>query len=376
MHKKIYIIAGEASGDFLGAQLMRSLRKSETDIEFLGIGGPLMITQGLTSLFAMNELSIMGVAEVAPKIPQLVKRINETVRDIEAQKPDVIITIDAPDFGFRVQKKIKKRGLINVKQVHYVAPTVWAWRPKRAKKIAKFLDGIICLFPFEPPYFEKEGLKAIAAGHPMMETNIGEAQPLQLGDKNTKKLGVFFGSRHGEIKRMAPVLIDAVSIIVKEQPNIELIIPTLAHLKDNIEERLKDTNVPYHLSTEQDDKWSLFKTCDAAIAVSGTVGLELAVANVAHLIAYKTNFLTYHLLKFVLTTKYAHLANIILQKEIVPEFIQNDSTAENIAQKAIELLANGSEAQKQRAQFDVVREELGQHKKSSNVAAQFILDLI
>lgn len=376
MHKKIYIIAGEASGDFLGAQLMRSLRKSETDIEFLGIGGPLMITQGLTSLFAMNELSIMGVAEVAPKIPQLVKRINETVRDIEAQKPDIIITIDAPDFGFRVQKKIKKRGLINVKQVHYVAPTVWAWRPKRAKKIAKFLDGIICLFPFEPPYFEKEGLKAIAAGHPMMETNIGEAQPLQLGDKNTKKLGVFFGSRHGEIKRMAPVLIDAVSIIVKEQPNIELIIPTLAHLKDNIEERLKDTNVPYHLSTEQDDKWSLFKTCDAAIAVSGTVGLELAVANVAHLIAYKTNFLTYHLLKFVLTTKYAHLANIILQKEIVPEFIQNNSTAANIAQKAIELLANGSEAQKQRAQFDVVREELGQHKKSSNVAAQFILDLI
>ncbi len=148
------------------------------EIEIFGIGGQLMQGEGLPSLFPMQELSIMGIIEVLPKIPLMVRRINQTVLDIEQKNPDILITIDAPDFSFRVQKKLHRRNRIDLKQVHYVAPTVWAWKPKRAKKIAAFLDAIICLFDFEPPYFQKEGMNAIAVGHPMMETGVVEADPL------------------------------------------------------------------------------------------------------------------------------------------------------------------------------------------------------
>lgn len=372
MAKHVYIIAGEASGDFLGSQLMQSLKEKHPDVIFSGIGGALMQRQGLDSLFPMNELSIMGVAEILPKIPHMLKRINQTVQDIEGKKPDVIITIDAPDFSFRVQKKIKKRSKVSSKQIHYVAPTVWAWRPKRAKKIAQFLDGLICLFPFEPSYFEKEGLKAIAVGHSMMETDIVEAKALDIGQDNTKKLGVFFGSRQGEIKRMSAVLLEAVNQIAKTESNLELIVPTLPHLENKIRDVLKDTSIAYHILTDSEQKWPTFKSCDAAIAVSGTVGLELAVANIPHLITYKMNPLTFHLLKYILTTKYAHLANIMLQKEVVPEFIQMNCTSDNIANKAIELLSNNELRTAQQNEFDIVRQELGQNKKSSDIAADFI----
>lgn len=375
MAKHVYIIAGEASGDFLGAQLMQSLKEKQPDMIFSGIGGALMQRQGLSSLFPMNELSIMGVAEILPKIPHMLKRIKQTVEDIEGKQPDVIITIDAPDFSFRVQKKIKKRGKVQSKQIHYVAPTVWAWRPKRAQKIAQFLDGLICLFPFEPPYFEKEGLKAIAVGHPMMETDIVEAKALNIGQGNTKKLGVFFGSRQGEIKRMSAVLLEAVNKISKTEPSLELIVPTLPHLENKIRDLLKDTNIPYHVLTDSEQKWPTFKSCDTAIAVSGTVGLELAVANIPHLITYKMNPLTFHLLKYILTTKYAHLANIMLQKEVVPEFIQMNCTSNNIANKAIELLSNNDMRAVQQNKFDIVRQELGQNKKSSDIAADFIFSV-
>jgi len=375
MAKHIYIIAGEASGDFLGSQLMQSLKAKEPDVVFSGIGGALMERQGMKSLFPMHELSIMGVAEVVPKIPHMIKRINQSVSDIENINPDVIVTIDAPDFSFRVQKKVKKRGKIISKQVHYVAPTVWAWRPKRAKKIAKFLDGILCLFPFEPAYFTKEGLKAIAVGHPMMETDIVEAKALKIGNENTKKLGVFFGSRNGEIKRMSPVLLEAVKRIKEQEPNVELIVPTLPHLEGKISALLQGINIPYHIHTNKEEKWAAFKACDAAIAVSGTVGLELAVSDVPHLIAYKTNAFTYHLLRHILTTKYAHLANIILQKEAVPEFIQAKCTAENVAKKALELINDAEIKSAQHAEFHIVRKELGQNQNSSDTAADFIFSV-
>ena len=373
MPKKIYIIAGEASGDFLGSQLIKAIKEKEPETVVFGIGGDLMIAKGFTSLFPMEELSIMGIAEVAPKIPQMIKRINQTVSDIAAKKPDVLITIDAPDFSFRIQQKIKKHEHVNVKQVHYVAPTVWAWRAGRAKKIAKFLDAIICLFPFEPPYFEKVGLNAIAVGHPVMETDVMTAKPLGLND--SQKLGVFFGSRHGEIKRISPVIIESIERIIEHKPDLELIIPTLPRLKNTVKALLNDINIPYHIVTDKNQKWSAFKSCNAAIAVSGTIGLELSVADVPHLITYKANWLTYQLLKRIVKTKYAHLTNIILQREVVPEYIQSDSTAKNISNKAIELLENSSSRDTQLAGFDAMRKKIGQSQKPSCSAAEFILNL-
>lgn len=378
MSRHIYIIAGEASGDFLGAQLIYALKLKNPEIRFTGVGGQLMKNAGLSSLFPMQELSIMGIIEVVPKIPLMIKRIHQTVLNIEESKPDILITIDAPDFSFRVQKKINKRNNINVKQVHYVAPTVWAWKPKRAKKIAKFLDAILCLFDFEPPYFEKEGIKAIAVGHPMIETGIVEAKPILIGQSNTKKIGIFFGSRQGEIKKLSSVLTQSIQKIISNNKDIELIIPTLPHIRQQIEQITQGIEVPIHIFDSPKDKWAIFKACDCAIAVSGTVGLELAAADVPHVIAYKVNPITFQILSRVLKTKYAHLANIILQKEIVPEFIQDDCTVENISNAIIGLLKSNEKRQKQLAEFAKVQQKIGYNKKQqrpSDLAADFILSL-
>jgi lipid-A-disaccharide synthase len=373
----IYLIAGEASGDFLGAQLMKALKKQNPNMQFSGVGGELMAAEGLYSLFSMNDLSVMGVMEVLPKLKLLLKRIKQTSDNIIKLNPDVVVTIDAPDFCFRVIRRVKKKSLTHSKFIHYVAPTVWAWRPKRAEKIAKFLDGLICLFDFEPPYFEKEGLSAIAAGHPMMESGLTEAQPLKIGKVGVPKLGVFFGSRQGEIKRLSPVILESLQKIINEKPEIELIIPTLPHLEKQIRDLIQAIKNPVYIYTDNAQKWSVFKACDAAIAVSGTVGLELAACGVPHVIVYKMNGLTFRILKHIVTTRFAHLANIMADREIVPEFIQGDARADDIANEVLLLLEDRATAQDQSKDFEVIRHQIGgQNHKPSDLAAEFVLKQI
>jgi len=381
MTKHIYIIAGEASGDFLGAQLMIALKKQNPDIQFSGVGGTRMVEQGLDSLFPMNELSVMGVFEIAPKLKRLLGRISQTADDVIAQKPDIVITIDAPDFSFRVHKRVRKAlGDDAPILTHYVAPTVWAWRAGRAKKIAKFLDHLICLFDFEPSYFEKEGLNAIAVGHPMMESGLLEAKPLvEYKDKQT--LGVFFGSRQSEVKRLAPILTDAMARIIRAAPETHFIIPTLSYLEEPLTAHLaelKKSGASFDIITDSAQKWSVFKSCKAAIGVSGTVGLELAACNVPHLIAYNMNPLTAIIVRALIKTRFAHLANIIMDKAIVTEFIQENCKAEPIAREAIKLLNDDQVRLAQINAFEEVRARImGNNKKTpSDMAADFILSAI
>jgi len=376
MTKHVYLIAGEASGDFIGAQLMKAMKAQSSDVRFSGIGGPLMSAQGFNSLFPMEELSLMGIAEILPKLFNLIGRINQTVVDITTKNPDMVVTIDAPDFSFRVQKRVRKRMNLPPKLVHYVAPTVWAWREKRAVKVSKFLDAMICLFDFEPPYFEKVGLKSVAVGHPMIESGILEAKPALIGDDKTKKIGLLLGSRKGELKRTAPILIEAVQEIIKQQGNIELIVPTLPHLENTVTEILGDINVPITVTTDQLDKWSVFKACDAAIAVSGTVGLELAVANVPHIIAYKASPVTAFIVRRLIKTPFVHLANIILNKQVVPELIQEECNPYNISKKALLLIDDQSVSDHQRTQFNALRQKLGELEKPSEKAVQYLLTLV
>lgn len=377
MSKKnhVYLIAGEASGDFIGAQLIAALKAEDPDIQISGVGGKSMQSQGLKSLFPMEDLSVMGVAEILPRLPKLIGRINETVTDIMVQNPDVVITIDAPDFSFRVHKAIRKKMHQSPRQIHYVAPTVWAWRERRALKVSEFLDAMICLFDFEPPYFEKVGLKSIAVGHPMMESNIIDVAPALIGEDKNTKIGLFLGSRRGELKRTAPVLIDAVHQIKKQHENIELIVPTLPHLEKTVTEMLSELDIPMTIIMDQQDKWSVFKACDVALAVSGTVGLELAVANVPHIVAYKAAPLTAFIVRRLIKTPFAHLANILLDEYVVPEFIQEDCNSNLIAEKISDLIKNQSISDYQKFYFDKVREKLGAHNKPSQKAAQFLLPL-
>ena len=379
MPKHIYLIAGEASGDFLGGQLMKAIKVQAPDTKFSGVGGPLMIEQGLESLFPMNDLSVMGVLEVLPRLKLILTRIKQATDNVVNTKPDVVVSIDAPDFSLRVIKRVIKKTQKQTeacpKFIHYVAPMVWAWRPKRAKKVAKILDGLLCLFDFEPPYFEKEGLKAIAVGHPMMESGIKEAKPAGIGAPDTDKIGVFFGSRQGEIKRVSPVILETLRKIIEEKPDVELIIPTLPHLKNQIADLLKEMTVPVHIETDKDSKWSVFKACDVALAVSGTVGLELAAANVPHVIAYKMNKLTHQILNRVIKTPYAHLANIILGRETVPEFIQDGCTSDDISAELLSLLESESFQRAQTDDFIKVRESIGSLESPSKTAAEFILSV-
>ena len=373
----IYLIAGEASGDFLGAKLMAALRAYDPTIVFYGIGGPLMTGEGLHSLFPMTELSVMGIAEVAPKLPNLVRRIKEAVNDIAEKKPDVVVTIDAPDFCFRVAKAVRKSET-RPKLIHYVAPTVWAWREGRAAKIAQFLDGLICLFDFEPPYFEREGLRSFAVGHPLIEGGALHADGAEFRMRHqiaaqAVTIGALFGSRHGELQRTGPIIKQAAYRLLHKASH--LIVPTLPHLKTEIERLLTDCPVPVVITTDPDEKYSAFKAMNIGIAVSGTVGLELAALQIPHVIAYRANPVTAAIARRLLKVKYAHLANIMAVKEIVPEFLQERCQAEMIASAAEKLLI-APEKQKEAMAGIAARLGADQLQTPSQKAAAFVLSFV
>lgn len=374
MAKKIYLIAGEVSGDFIGGQLIAALKDKSQDVEIFGIGGDKMQAQGLESLFPMKDLSLMGVAEILPKVPKLLGRINQTIADIKDKQPDVVVTIDAPDFSFRVLKRVRQEMVNPPRMVHYVAPTVWAWRAKRAQKVSSFLDGMICLFDFEPRYFEEQKLKSIAVGHPMMESGLLEAIAELREKGDVCRLGLFLGSRMSEVKRHADIFVAALNELKEE--NVECIVPTLPHLKEAVESHLGKLSIPYRVIINPENKWSLFKSFDMALAVSGTVGLELSMAGVPHIIGYRMNGVTWEIAKRVVKTPYAHLVNIMADKEVVPEFIQEDCTPKKLSSALNGFLEDPKIAHNQCEQFDIVRSRLGAMDRPSEKAADFILSHI
>lgn len=357
---KVYLIAGEESGDRLGQRAMREIKARFSDVEFFGVGGALMEGEGLRSLFPMEELSVMGIFEIAPKLMSILKRIKQTIENIEEIDPDIVLTIDAPDFGLRVSKAVHKRGKSGAKLIHFVAPTVWAWREKRAERVAKFLDGIMCLLPFEPPYFERHGLKAGFVGHPVMHSGLIEADGSVFRSEagiapEEPTLGVFFGSRRSELNRLGPIILDTVMTIAKTKGAATLIVPTLPHLRVDIEALLLDYPGPVHITALAGMKWPAFKACDAALAVSGTVGLELAVADVPHVIAFNMSAPTWEIVKRVVKVKHAHLGNIMLGREVVPEFLQDQCKAPVIAGGVMALMDDADAAAEQRKAFAEIR---------------------
>lgn len=381
MSASIAIIAGEPSGDFLGGQLAHAIRVMQPDSVLSGVGGQHMAKAGIESLFGYEDLAVMGVAEILPNLPTILKRIRQTIDFIKDTKPDVVVTIDSPDFCFRVVKALRKEMVHPPKFVHYVAPTVWAWRAGRAEKISKFLDGLICLFDFEPPYFEKHGLTSIAAGHPLVEGGALQADGAAFRDAYgiapmEPTIGVLFGSRKGELKRTGRVLRDAAfSFANRIGGTVHIIAPTLPHVKDDVFALLRDAPGPIHITTDPDEKWNAFAAMDTAIAVSGTVGLELAAMCVPHVIGYKMSPTTAAIIRRMIKVKYAHLANIMEDNEIVPEFLQGDCRADLIAAKAFELYLD---PQRQKEEFMGIRYRIGadQDKTPSQKAAAFVLSFL
>lgn len=375
MNSKVFIIAGEASGDTLGAALMQDMRALDGTLHFAGVGGPQMIAQGMSSLFPMSDLSIMGLAEVVKHLPLLVKRFNQTVNAILKQNPDILVTVDAPDFCLRVAKKIKKLRP-DIKIVHYVAPTVWAWRPGRAKKIAQFLDGLLCLFPFEPPYFTVHGLKAEFVGHPLTKliAPIFDAQKNEFRVRHNLKpdaplLCVLPGSRKRELESLVPVMAETIARLKKMQPDLQVIVPTLPHLT----ERLSVLSAVAHVFVPQDnqEKYVAFATSNAALHASGTVALELALCGTPMVTIYKLSKISHLIAQRLIKTPFANLVNILLRHPVVPELLQDEAEPQNMAAITHALLSNKTLSGLQKEQLEKIPDFLKENTPSSG--ARFVL---
>jgi lipid-A-disaccharide synthase len=378
--KLIFLIAGEPSGDTIGGRLMAALRvRSGGDIRFAGVGGPAMTAEGLDSLFAMSELAVMGVVEVLPRAPRLLRRMRQTAAAIRAQQPAAVVSIDAPAFCFGVWRRLRGAG---IPLIHYVAPTVWAWRPGRARKYARAIDHLLALLPFEPPYFEREGLGCTFVGHPVLESGADAADGAGfrarhgLGDHGPV-LGILPGSRRGEVVRLMPHFGAAVTRLADRFPGLEVVIPAPPALASEIEAASRAWPVRALVTTETETKFDAMAACDTAIAASGTVALELALAGVPMVIGYRLNPVTLALVKRMIRVKYANLINLLLDRPAVPELLQGDCRGETLADAAARLLDSESARTDQRV---AAREALAMLSAGdvapSDRAAGIVLDLI
>ena len=322
----ICLIAGESSGDMIGGRLMGALKRlSSEPIQFIGIGGENMRREGLESFFPINELSIMGISEIVPYIPKLLQRISHTSKEIKIRKPDAVVTIDSPGFSLRVANKLKQT---DIHLIHYVAPSVWAWKSWRAKKMSKYLDGILTLFKFETPYFEAAGLKSIFVGHPIMESgaamgNGATFRSINRIPSNAKLICVLPGSRLTETNKHLPIIEKTLKLLSKVLPEFWLVLPLVNHVATDVKSVVN--NWPYSViyieGANVGKKYDAFAASDVAIACSGTVALELALADTPYVTIYKMSWFSSIVARKLVKVPYVNIINILLDKEVVPELL-------------------------------------------------------
>ena len=379
----IFVIAGEPSGDLIASRLMAALRRrSGGRVRFAGIGGPLMAEQGLESLFPFSELSMMGVVEVVPHVPRLLARIRATARTARRLRPAAFVSVDVPEFALRVARRLKGAGF---PLIHYVAPTVWAYRPGRAAGIARYLDHVLCLFPFEPPYFEAVGLDARFVGHPLVEEPIESADGPGFRRRHgiapeQPALAVLPGSRASELRRHEPVFAETVRALSRRIEGLRVLLPTLPQNRESVAAASASWAAPVTVVEERAEKYAAFAASNAALAVSGMATLELALAAVPMVVCYRANPLTAAIARRVLLVPHIAMPNIIAGRRAAPEFVQRDCTAQRLARFSVRLIRRLGDAGRQQDQIRSFREiaaRLGRGGPApSERAAQAVLDLI
>ena len=370
---KVFLLAGEVSGDRLGGALMAGLKELRDDMEFHGIGGEQMQSHGLTSLFPMEELSIMGLAEVLPKYFHLKRRIRETADEILRLKPDAVITIDAPDFSLRVAKLVKEAS--NIRTVHYVAPSVWAWRPKRAAKMAKVIDHVLALLPFEPPYMTAHGMECDFVGHPVtteVQATDAEAADFRarFGIGDAPLILALPGSRRGEVSRLADRFGAALAQVVADKPNSKIVLPCAAPVAQLVRDLTANWAVQPILLDPSEmtaaDKRAAFKAADIALAASGTVSLELAAARTPMVIAYDFNKITWAIMRRMALIDTFTLVNLVSETRAIPEFLGPECRPELIAPAILSVL---NDPTAQRSAMDVTMQRLGEGGEAPGLRA-------
>lgn len=378
---RIFLLAGEPSGDQLGAHIMAAIRKRAAEtgmtVEFSGLGGEAMAEQGLRSLFPISDLAIFGIVEVIPHAPRIFRRVRETVVAIRAFQPDVVLSIDVPAFAFRVLKQLPGD---RVPLVHCVAPTVWAWRPRRAKMIAGFLDHLLALLPFEPPYFERVGLPTTFIGHPIVEAGLDRLDGAAFRARHGIAPGedllcVLPGSRRSEVARLLPIFGETVRRLALRMPNLRLVVPTVAHVAETVRAATAAWPVPAIVVTGNEEKFAAFKASKAALAASGTVVLELAVAGCPTVMAYQVSGLTAWIVRRMVKVQYASLPNLILDRGVIPEFLQERCNPAELSEAVGRLLLDETARRAQIEGGAEVARRLGMGgPPPSEIAAGVVLD--
>jgi len=320
----VYVIAGEPSGDVIGARLIEALR-ADGDIEVSGIGGPEMEAAGLQSLFPYDELAIMGLTEVLPSVPRILRRMRKTARDIERKQPDVIVTIDSPGFVFGVIRRLKSR---NCPRVHYVAPTIWAWRAGRVKKFRKHFDHLLALFPFEPPLFEAAGLDCTFVGHPIAEGAVASGNGPAFRQRHgigtdEQVLCLLPGSRRGEVSRLGPVISEVLGLLARSNPGARIVVPAAPNVRDAVGTLAVTWGDKVLVVDGASERYDAFAASDLALAASGTVTLELAYARVPTVVIYQVGKLTGEIARRMIRIEHVSIVNIVAGRLIFPEFLQS-----------------------------------------------------
>lgn len=368
---RIALVAGEASGDILGAGLMRALKAQHPAVEFIGVGGPLMQAEGLTSYFPMERLSVMGLVEVLGRLRELLARRKLLIQTLIEEKPDVFIGIDAPDFTLNIELKLRQAG---IKTVHYVSPSVWAWRQKRVLKIREGCDLMLTLLPFEARFYEEKGVPVRFVGHTLADTIPLQADRAaaraELGLPDGPLVALMPGSRGGEVGRLASVFFDAAERLQALKPGVRFVLPCASpQRRAQIETLLEGRNLPLTLLDGQSHL--ALAACDAVLIASGTATLEALLYKRPMVVAYRLAPLTFWILKRMVKSPYISLPNLLAQRLLVPELLQDDATPEALAQTLLPLIDGGEE---QTRGFDDIHRIL--HRDASNQAADAVLTLI
>ncbi len=346
--KKIFILTGEPSGDKLASTAISKVQKDNKDIVYLSVGGENLKNIGIKSIFELKEITYLGFTSVLLNIFKIRKRINQTVDEILKFNPDILFSVDSPDFTLRVAEKVKKKNS-KIKTIHYVAPQIWIWRKNRVKKIKKFIDHVLLLFDFEKKYFDDENIKNSFVGHPLIENTI--LNKTDINDfipKDKKIISIFAGSRSSEINVLLPILVEFINMMNKKNSNYNFVFHATEENKKQIIDFIKIKNIKnIDVISDETMKREILSKSVFAVCKSGTVSLQVCNANVPSIIIYKLNFINFMIFKFLVNVKFANIINIINNREVIPELLQNECNAKEIYNSVIYMLKNSDIRKKQ-----------------------------
>ncbi|RWB72521.1 MAG: lipid-A-disaccharide synthase [Mesorhizobium sp.] len=380
---KLAIVAGEESGDLLGADIVLALeRTTGREVQLVGIGGRHLQQLGLTPLFDGSEIALMGFSAVLRDLPRLMRRISQTAEMIAAERPDCLVTIDSPDFSLRVAKKVRAKAPA-IPIVHYVCPSVWAWRPGRAVAMKPYVDHILCILPFEVKALARlGGPPGTYVGHRLtrdpgvLSAAKAQSQPRDLSDDRLKTVLVLPGSRRGEVRRLMEPFGKAMSALRQRGHRLRLLLPTVPHVTELVKASVASWDDKPEIIIEPERKWQAFGKADAALIASGTVSLELALAGVPMVSCYKLDPIARQLLQHMVTTWSALLPNLISDRTLVPEFYDQYVRPENLARQLEALFADTGMRAWQKAGFDEIARRMATERPSGEIAAEVVMGCI